>query len=1464
MLSAGVDTLNYSMQNDYIGRSTFICVITYLAYFFLHSFLPLLFALYLMNITGAAQKAGKPFYIVFMTPLFISELLVISSPITKLVFYFDDKGVYHRGSLMSVIYIVAGIYIGAAVLFFIIHRTLLSRLNRATVIIVLFIAASGMIVQGIFSINIELFFESTGLLLFLLLLEEGDAREKRGKLSRISKSFVAVISLIFMMVISINITLIFQVGAGQTEKIGEIQLSNIKGDLQQNISEDESSLLHFSMGLEQMINSKAGTEKLEKYIKEQKDYYEGFSGGNCFSVYAVSPRWTLKPDSEVPEDIDPLKSPWYTGAKQNPGEICITDPYVDSDTGNLCLTFSYCLADGKTVAGMDYALDGIQDTIESMSTEVDQFAMIVTDSGMIVGCSENDCRGKSLAVEHPDYSEVYYRVKASKEHKSFHANIDDSGKIIFSSETDNGWQLILAVDDNIFYAETINQMILLGAIDFMMIAVIIAFYLLSVNNRDKAVNALNSAETLIAGISGDIRVPLQDIMTISESTLGLDYQAQELALLGVHEAGERLQEQLDDLFSYSNITKEKLKKQQESDAEKRRERDRSAVSSRRTRNGITGILIATLLTGLVLCLVVANRWGKEKISRDADNYSNEVTVWMEQKQSLLSMWAEVISVDSKRMDSYPALVKWLNDIVKEYDEITFAYVANPANKKHPIILNNGYVPGSDYKVEERQWYIEAKSSEDGHSISPPYYDDQTGLYCITFSRCIYSKKGDFIGVLAIDCLLDNLIGILDDSYSDDGYAFMADPDGVIINHPNKEYEISSENSVSIEDTEYAGLFHNGDKFGMWDYDGRLVAGHSVKNELSGLTVLVAESWWSIYGVILVVSFIFLIMIIVSIVGVVGMINRFIKWQTDAAEQLIIAADKADAAARAKSTFLAQMSHEIRTPINAVLGMNEMILRESTESKILGYADNIRISGKNLLSLINSILDYSKIEEGKMEIVPVRYETVSLIKNIETSVIQRAESKGLVFETHVASELPRVLYGDDMCIARVAVNLLTNAVKYTEEGRVDLYFDWVKKPNGTYRLKITVKDTGIGIKEEDQEKLFDSFTRLDEMRNHSIEGTGLGMAIVNSLLGLMDGTLEVHSVYGEGSTFSFEVEQNIIDNNGIGDYADLIAREQEDENNDKQFYTYGVKLLIVDDNDMNLKVAVNLLNLIGITPDQASSGQMAIELMEKNTYDIIMLDHMMPGMDGIDTLQEAKERKLIADGCVVIVLTANAVTGAKEEYIKAGFDDYLTKPLEMGALEQALKKYLPPEKIEYRDIDISKKSIEDSSAGADADDDYMEFMPGEYDTVSIEDNSELFSELDDKGIDTRTALSYFGGDEKFYKETLATFYATAVSRTDELTEELDKRDMKGYAVNVHALKSNAKTLGANSLFEIALSLEKAAKSGDDETVKNDHPALIQEVENVVSIIGDTPLADMDVSAVLSADASNDEVIEFIPE
>ena len=496
---------------------------------------------------------------------------------------------------------------------------------------------------------------------------------------------------------------------------------------------------------------------------------------------------------------------------------------------------------------------------------------------------------------------------------------------------------------------------------------------------------------------------------------------------------------------------------------------------------------------------------------------------------------------------------------------------------------------------------------------------------------------------------------------------------------------------------------------------------------------------------------------------------------------------------AKGKFLANMSHEIRTPINAVLGMDAMILRECEDENIREYALNIQNAGQTLLSLINDILDFSKIESGKMEIIPVEYDFSSMIHDVVNMIMMKAEDKGLKMNLSVDSSLPFKVYGDEVRIRQVLINLLTNAVKYTKEGSMGLSVSGTRDGDDIL-LNFEVEDTGIGIKPEDIQKLFARFERIEEERNRNIEGTGLGMSITMQLLKLMDSELKVESEYGVGSKFSFELRQKIISPEPIGNLEERIKKLPSEYKYDVTFVAPNAHILVVDDNMINRKVFISLLKQTKVQIDETESGLECIELVKKNKYDIIFLDHMMPGMDGVETLHQMK--KLSDYPCKatpVVALTANAIQGAKEMYLKEGFDDFLSKPIQPEKLENMIVKLLPEELLSYEqpaEIEDGKETSLDKP---------------ENDLPMIE------------GVDWENALRHLP-DKEILLETVYDFYSTMQGEADYLQQcfeqlDSDEKMLDNYRIKVHAMKSSSALIGITGLSEMAKMLEYAAKDGD---------------------------------------------------
>lgn len=420
---------------------------------------------------------------------------------------------------------------------------------------------------------------------------------------------------------------------------------------------------------------------------------------------------------------------------------------------------------------------------------------------------------------------------------------------------------------------------------------------------------------------------------------------------------------------------------------------------------------------------------------------------------------------------------------------------------------------------------------------------------------------------------------------------------------------------------------------------------------------------------------------------VGLLGFLICAAVHTIKQLIgirIEANEANNANKAKDQFLANMSHEIRTPLNGILGMDEMIIRDTRDSRVKKYALDIKSAGNTLLSLINDILDLSKIEAGSFEIIPVEYGVASVLNDVINMTRPKALSKNLEYIFDVDPDIPGELYGDEIRIRQVMLNIINNAIKYTEKGIIDIKVMADRAGSeGTALLTIKVSDTGRGIKPEDMGKLFSSFQRLDEKENRNIEGTGLGLNITKHLTELMNGKLLVDSRYGHGSTFTIIIPQKVVKSEPIGDFSEAVKNfVNEIETPEPTLYAPKARILVVDDNEMNLEVIDGLLRDTKIKLELVSSGQECIDKVKESTFDLILLDQMMPGMNGEQTLKAMMDEDILK-GTPVVALTADAIMGARESYIAKGFTDYLSKPVKYDRLEDTIKRYIPLDKQQER-------------------------------------------------------------------------------------------------------------------------------------------------------------------------------------
>jgi len=722
------------------------------------------------------------------------------------------------------------------------------------------------------------------------------------------------------------------------------------------------------------------------------------------------------------------------------------------------------------------------------------------------------------------------------------------------------------------------------------------------------------------------------------------------------------------------------------------------------------------------------------------------------------------------------------DVMREELVMWFEWLHNHDDRFTEILSVYGIVDGAyitssawesqfGYTPELRVWYTGANAAGGKVFRSDPYVDAETGEYVVSFSKLLSDKEGRPFGVIALDVsifVISNYISHI--QFMDSGYGFLLDSDRRVIVHPIADFfgmqlENITEGSGHAEMAELLLAYGDVSAFNYISVTGEesVVFIRKLFNGWYIGLALPSDVYYKDVEVMRVILFITGLILALLLCGVLTFMH--------------IAKNRSDSASQVKSSFLANMSHEIRTPMNAVTGMTELLLHEELTSRQRGYVNDIKASANSLLSLINDILDLSKIESGKLMLNPINYDFPALIDNINSMFKYVAQKKGLEFRFETKGTIPGILYGDDIRLRQVLTNLCGNAVKYTEKGYVRLKITSMED-----KLIFEVRDTGMGIKKESIQVIFNAFEQDRTEKNRNTVGTGLGLSISKAFVEMMGGSIMLDSEYEQGTVITVIIPQVLG--------QEPAVKCEEKTETELTIYAPTASVLLVDDNEYNLKVAHGLLMLYGIDAKQVSSGKEAIDMVKKNDFDIVFIDHMMPDMDGVDATGEIRKLGGRNKTLPIIVLTANAVHGAKEMFLLNGFNDFISKPIDMHKLTEVLAEWLPGEKI------MQKAGSADPSPSL---------------------SSGLFGEdslLAKTGeINTEIGLSRVSGIESLYCENLCLFHKIIIPECERLSAFIKDNDINKFSISIHAIKSVLSSVGAMKLSEAAFQMETASKNND---------------------------------------------------
>lgn len=1252
-----------------------------------------------------------------------------------------------------------------------------------------------------------------------------------------SKTNLAVSVLITFFFLAIIITYNILLYSSVSENVlrrGQLAAERSAKEFDTFLSDCSNAITLAEYTLDDLIISGSSGEEIQKFLKQQTASLKHTIGQETTVLYAYINGQIYDGTDWVPEpDYDATTRPWYIKAMADRGNFVVVDPYLDARTGNILMTISKTMSDGESVVALDVTMEYVQAVTEQQSRAGGNLIEMVLDSGTnVVAHSDPSELGKSYRQETGTLGSVIARNLKGNTDQFFEFTFDGKHYTAYIVPINGSWFSISVVDSSEEYAP-LTMLHIIGILVSALIIAAIVLIMIRSGSKEIIANRLNAQLSSAADIymslgdidlENDSLIPIKNINTEFVRNMDADpnsvsstfrYLMESLPDNPTKQAAidftdfssldERMKDKNDILLEYMSFGGKWV-------------RARFVASVRKPDGKLSHVL-------WMLEDIDAEKRIRDNLTEKAEKLTNQLSSAADIYISLCELdipnnsavairnanpaIAQAVEAgkDGKMQETFFGIMRGLPDSPTKQAAIDFCDLSVIDEK-----IGDGNTLTVEYLSYGNIWvrgrYVVSQRDENGRIT-----------HVLWMLENIDTEKRSRDKMSAVAEKLNNQMSSIAGIYMTlSDFDLTNDTFSMVRASTNKSVtDLVGEYSENAQQTLYAVMQKITDE-SAWPTvrefmdlgtieerlgDKRSITIEYPSNEKTWRRARFIESERSSDGRLLHVL----------------LVAEDIDKEKRDRDKLIDISERAVAANEAKSAFLSNMSHEIRTPINAVLGMNEMVLRESSDPAVISYSESIRTAGNTLLGLINDILDFSKIEAGKMEIIPVDYDLATVLSDLVNMIQTRLDAKGLMLVTDFDRSMPHLLHGDEVRLKQIITNILTNAVKYTEQGSVTFGVTYEKLPDepDSMLLKVAIKDTGIGIKPEDMSKLFSKFERIEEERNRTIEGTGLGMSITQSLLSMMNSKLDVSSVYGEGSVFGFTLKQQVRKWDAIGDYAEahkhsVASRKKYHE----KFTAPDAKILVVDDTRMNLLVFTSLLKSTQVKIDTAESGEDGIALALKNKYDIIFLDHMMPHKDGIETL---KEMKAVPSNpnlkTPTVCLTANAISGAREKYIEAGFDDYLTKPIESAKLEEMICEYLPEEKLH--------------TAASAAE-------PKERPKAVIPDGIFDITELD------TIAGIHNAGSEELYLEMLKAYAEMMNGYVDGIESYWLDADIKNLTIMVHSLKSASRAVGAEWIKRYAQRIENAGDAGDDDTINKEIEDLLFRCRSlgaaITSAVGET--------------------------